>query len=700
MLKFRCLIDDYPSKAKPKDAKNKGHVSQVKNRIINGTTTPSLIDAEELANYVSSGHAITPAILSGGASAKNWTSQQVFMIDIDNKNDVLKVEDALKLCGEIQPAFIYSTFSSSEDCPRYRIVFIANAEITDINRRNIIQNQLFNMFGDYADKQCLSADTTFYGGKKILYSNYDSTFDINDDMFDCPYIEENTLFDTKDISIEEYIKKHYPESIITKSGKTANINPCPFCGHYDHFKINLNNNTFCAYGDEDLSQSGRPKAGTIINFVMYEQNITKDKAIELLNQEYNITPIYNTSGKFQHDKFADYLKDKYHIVMNNHQLYAYIDGYYCLDDENSIIEKIMQREKPDLKKHQRNEVYSTLMLTAENKEFASPELIVVNNGILNIKTLELMPFNHEYFIPNKINLDYREFDCPNEFIDKLMLDFVSGDKETLPILYEYIAYSLIRDNRFKKMFIIHGDGGCGKTTYFYLVRCVLGDANCSNTTLDKFDSKKRFGLTQINGKLANIGDDCPSSNVADISIIKQLTGESHIEIEYKFKDVAKLKSYTKMLFSFNELPKLNESGSQIKIRLIVLPFTNHFNSNGNNDLKDKINSTENLEYILYKSVQAINHVLKVNEFTQSAIITKSTNEYLTSLDPTEQFIIEHKDIFNNKLYTCDDVYRRYEKWCIDNYFEYLNKIGFGKRVSKLGYQAKQRDDKKRYYKKI
>lgn len=60
-----------------------------------------------------------------------------------------------------------------------------------------------------------------------------------------------------------------------KIGKYISVNPCPVCGHKDHFFITENNNCF-------FSASKCNKGGTVIDWLMIFEKITSKEAIDKL----------------------------------------------------------------------------------------------------------------------------------------------------------------------------------------------------------------------------------------------------------------------------------------------------------------------------------------------------------------------------------------------------------------------------------
>ena len=689
-MKVRSIIDTYQSHHKP-STNDLGHVSKIKNRLKKGELKEQFLTIEDLSNKLINGYAIIPAILQGGASDNNFVSQQVFMIDIDNKEKVLTIEDALKLCKNINPAFIYATFNYKSNLPKYRIVFVLDREITSKNDRDFIQKYLINLFNDFADSSCVDCSRVFYGGKKLLYNSFNSI--VNSDVILKNYRQtSNKDFNSiSDISLLDYILEQYPNSKIKRSGKTITINPCPLCGHNDDFMI-YEDNTFCAFGEEDYI-NGKQIGGNIIDFICHSKRVRKSVARNLLNNNYNI--INESSKKFKHNDFGSLLIDKYHIVKNDNCLYIFYNNCYQLErKDDSILEQIMIEEYDEITLHQRKEVYSYIERIAPHKDLAPSKYIAFKNCILNIETMEKMPYTADLLIRNIIPHNYVEYKEDNKEIEKIMLDFINGDVESKPILYEIIGYCLYNDNPFNSLFFIYGNGASGKTTYLNTLIQIVGKENCSYSIISDLGNK--FGTSVLIGKLVNIGDDCKKAFIDDLATIKQITGDSTIEIEFKGKNKFNYKTYIKLIFSFNTLPKIGESGNQINRRIILIPFFNKFKVDPNNKVKRLLEDESTIEYLIYKGIIALNELLKRDSFTKSKLLEVEKKKYLDFLNPIDEFIQEDTTSFNNPNIYCEDTYFNYAKWCNEKGYEVESYNSFGRKIRGI-YKPKQLPNGKRYY---
>lgn len=155
--------------------KPEGEYGFISNRI---TKRVSEIDVDTLAEEVSSGRAFTPAIFCGGRNLKNFVQEQVFGLDFDTGITVKEFLDRAKQY-QIPPAFVYATYSHSEEKPRFRAVFVHDCVIEDRQAASIILGMLHRIFPE-ADKNCAETSRIYLGGKELLHKNVEAEINLKD----------------------------------------------------------------------------------------------------------------------------------------------------------------------------------------------------------------------------------------------------------------------------------------------------------------------------------------------------------------------------------------------------------------------------------------------------------------------------------------------------------------------------------------
>ena len=411
---------------------------------------------------------------------------------------------------------------------------------------------------------------------------------------------------------------------------------------------------------------------------------------------------YYDDNKFLHDAFGDYLIRKYNIIKIEKRLYMYKNGSYvsCEDALGTIIVNLI----PNLSMNKKREVKDYIKDKCEEKEEASEQIVCVKNGLINVKTLEFRSHTPDTVTRNKINLNYYE-QIENEDIDNIMDNLAVHDQEVVKLLYEMIGYCLYRGMPFQKVFILVGNGANGKSTLLNMVTKLLGEENVSHVDLKEIVTN-RFGKSELYGKLANIADDCSGNYLEDISVMKRITGESYTSIEFKNQNSFSTKINTKTILSYNTIPRMNDTTDGLSRRLVIIPLNAVFKKglpNYDPYISEKLKNEKNLEYVLYKSIKAINEVLRKLEFTIPKQVQERTNEYLRENNPVLNFIY---DVYENESIediTCNEVYEAFNCWKIENGLKTdMSMTRFGTEMKKLGYERIQKrtgNERKRYYSK-
>lgn len=165
MIKVSVMLDNKEYERKPQGVE----IAKILKRL---QTTEITLD--ELANKLSNGYSFRPAILYG-TKEKDWNNQIIFCLDFD---DGTSIKTELEKCKELNilPAFIYTSFSHTEENNRFRMVFCANELITDYDIAKKVQLTLMQLFPN-SDKQCKNLSRIFYGGLSIKYEGYENIID-------------------------------------------------------------------------------------------------------------------------------------------------------------------------------------------------------------------------------------------------------------------------------------------------------------------------------------------------------------------------------------------------------------------------------------------------------------------------------------------------------------------------------------------
>lgn len=270
-------------------------------------------------------------------------------------------------------------------------------------------------------------------------------------------------------------------------------------------------------------------------------------------------------------------------------------------------------------------------------------------------------------------------------------------KELRLILEEIFGYVLFRRNELGKAFILTGDGSNGKSSYLKIVRKLVGSDNTSS--LDLKELGQRFKTAELFGKLANIGDDISNEYIKDNSEFKKLTTGETINAERKGRDPFDFNNYSKLIFSANKMPRINDTSNGLTRRLMFIPFNAHFTSKDSDYdpfITDKLLSTESMQYVLLLGLNGLKRLLKNHKFATSKRITAEAAKYEELNNPIILYLRDEQPKLVNEV--VKDTYVMYSLWCTDNGYKAVSQIAFSRevcRMKKLSTKTQRFDGKRK-----
>lgn len=419
----------------------------------------------------------------------------------------------------------------------------------------------------------------------------------------------------------------------------------------------------------------------LINKYVFTDKLSDSEIDTILRDDAFNVPIFFDGKTFLFDKFANYLKNEYHIVKINGQLHIYNNGIY--DYAQKTIEAKMIEKIPTLTAQRRTEVMKYLDLICENIEQSEANYIAFNNGIYDLVTDTLIPYTPDIILTNRINHNYNT-DAYNKLTDTTLDKLSCNDNEVRALLEECIGYCFYRRNELGKAFILTGDKSNGKSTFLDLIKYILGDCNIS--ALDLRELGDRFSTAMLFGKLANIGDDIGDEFMqgSAVSIFKKIVTGNRVKAEQKGKDPFEFNPYVKLLFSANDMPRMRDKTGAVLRRLVMIPFNATFTKEDEDYdpfIKYKLIEEDSIEYLIQLGIAGLKRVLRNNEFTVSKKVNDVLTEYEEENNPIIAFINEvGEDAIINK--PTNDVYLRYSTFCSQSQLQALSKIAFSKVINK------------------
>lgn len=331
--------------------------------------------------------------------------------------------------------------------------------------------------------------------------------------------------------------------------------------------------------------------------------------------------------------------------------------------------EIMERIAPSFKKNDMNDVIDKMERSIPTvKQTTNRKLFIVNNGIYNQETGELLDFSPDYVYLTKIPIDYVK-DPINPIltasdgyewdVESWLLDLVSDDHDTAKLLWQVIADCLQpHHSRHRSVWFYSEKGNNGKGTVGQLIKNLLGEGNYSSLSVADFNHE--FLKETLLGVAANISDE----NDVDIYIdsIKDykatVTGDD-INVNRKYEKPLRIQFTGANLQMMNGLPKTKDKSDSFYRRIIIVPFLKSFTNNGERKYikDDYINRQAVLEYVLNKAI-----TMEFDEFSIPNISAELLEDYKERNNPILEFWNETKNQYVWDLLPSQFLYDVYAKW--------------------------------------
>lgn len=293
-----------------------------------------------------------------------------------------------------------------------------------------------------------------------------------------------------------------------------------------------------------------------------------------------------------------------------------------------------------------------------------PGLVLMQNGVLDLHTGQMLIHSREYFTTNILPYDYNPHArCPRwtEFLNEIF----ENDQERVALLQEWLGYMMSSSYDHQKIMLLLGPRRCGKGTIGHVMKMIIGKANYSGGTLASFaddafiDSLRTKTAIFIGDAAKNI----PRNKIDDvIERIKGISGCDDQKISRKWKSTLSEQLPTRITIAGNHIPKLFDDSGAMAGRLLVLPMNVSWYGREDPALLDKL--SKEIEGIAIWALQGMARLNQNGKFTMPAE-SQAETEYITeSYSPLQMFLKAGCVLGGDNFASAADVYNSYKSWAV------------------------------------
>ena len=400
------------------------------------------------------------------------------------------------------------------------------------------------------------------------------------------------------------------------------------------------------------------------NVTVSDETVTDEDALDYLEDTEDIpTPIGEigfrriaSNDPLKFDKVAERLISKYNFVtaIESDTIYLFTGKIYENKKALAIIKEETEKIIYQCKTKWVNEVIEKIKRKTlkDLQDFDSdPNLLTLENGILNLETMELKPHTptclSKVLIPcnyvKPFSNEIKENLKPLLFWKFLESSFTLDGKineENIETVLEIMASVFVKRNIDEKSIMFLGKGENGKSVCLSYIEYLLGKSNVSHIPLQVLSNDK-FATANLDGKLANIFPDLEKNELYHTGVIKTLSSGEAIQVQKKHGHGYDLVPIATQIFSTNRFPKSYDQNQGFFRRWIIVKWQRNFENDPDRDgsLKKKLlDNSQERDTVFSTLIHISRRLLESNKFSHSKDWKVIQKEWNANADPLDDFI--------------------------------------------------------------
>jgi len=412
--------------------------------------------------------------------------------------------------------------------------------------------------------------------------------------------------------------------------------------------------------------------------------------VDCREKKHTIMKFGVKADKKTHTDFAkQIMKNNYFkTLMEDNTLLIFDNGIYTSKNAVSIVQRECEKLIPNCSSYMVEETIKTIKrktLNYNREDFdCNPNLITLENGIFNLETREFSAHSPEHLSRIKLPIFYNSKARQRYFIQFLKSSL--EDPREISNILEEIASIFLPELNLKKYYMHVGNGDNGKSKLFDFITALVGFENTKHISIHDM-TNNRFTLSELDGKLVNLHADIENDELKHLGKFKQLVSGDPIFVEKKGKQGFDMINKSKLFFSANQLPEINENNQATYTRPRITEWKIKFTSNpkvgekqSDPDLLSKLTTTDEISGVFNLLVKHILNLKQNKRFTFTQSTEQIKKQWHDKSNPIQLFLKQNVKESKNGVVRTTELYSVYAKWCRENSVKTENVRKFNERV--------------------
>jgi putative DNA primase/helicase len=265
----------------------------------------------------------------------------------------------------------------------------------------------------------------------------------------------------------------------------------------------------------------------------------------------------------------------------------------------------------------------------------------------------------------------------------------------IAFLQRAIGYGLTGMTREQCLFVLHGGGSNGKSTFLEALQALLGDYAQSTPSASLLDKNRHDGIpndiARLRGARLITAVEIGEGKRLNEELVKRLTGQDTLTGRFLFAEFFDFRAEFKLFIACNHLPTIRGTDHAIWRRIRLIPFTVTIpDDEQDKNLPAKLRAE--LPGILRWAVQGCLDWQRQG-LQPPDVVQAATAGYRSYMDVVGKFLEGRciVDVNNFSIRThATKLYQAYRRWCEDEgEHEPMTQTAFGRRLTDRGIVAEK-----------
>ena len=327
------------------------------------------------------------------------------------------------------------------------------------------------------------------------------------------------------------------------------------------------------------------------------------------------------------------------------------------------------------------------MCVIANELDASPYLMGVRNGVVDLKAGSLLQADPAMLITKQCNADFVDDPtCPLWI--KFLYNVFQGDEETIRSVQVLLGYTLIGQVLDELMIICFGFGANGKSVFSNVISSVLGDygqtAPSSMLSVRRNDDHApRNDLAGVKGARYLSINELQAGDRLDERVVKSIAGREPISARFLFGEFFTFMPTFTAWVRTNHKPIILGDDIGIWRRIVLIPFSRTFKQQEQDShLEEKLLAERDgiLGWILQGTAEYLKTGIVISPRMQAEI-----NSYRADSDVLGEFLEDQTCQAKDGKAEQKELYTNYKYWCENNGVRPQSKKSLTQRLKERGY---------------